>query len=559
MEFAELILTPKLDGVVMHSPFQKPMDGTLCVTGHHIILSSRKEGAEELWLLHDNVDAVEKKVNNTGGGSVILKCKDFRIIQLDIGPTEDFNNLVLSLERLTMLDDLTLKYPFFYRPMYTILEDGWTAFRPETEFAKLLQGDDWRISHINNDFSICPSYPKSVIVPKSIDDETLIAASRFREGGRFPVLSYKHEGSAVVMRCGQPLAGPNNRRCKEDERLINCVIGTGKRGYIIDTRSQALAQSAKSKGGGFEAEAHYPQWKRIHNPIDRWPTLLDSLTKLVEACNDTNSSMDRWLSRLDSSNWMTQLRDTLNCACLVAQFLDQEGASVLVHGSEGVDATLAITSLAQIILNPDCRTVRGLEAVIEREWLQGGYPFAKRHAHSCYSVTGVRTKAESPTFLLFLDCVYQIHSQFPCSFEFSPTLLIWLFEHSYCSQFGTFLCNSEMERCKQELSKFTSSLWSYINRPEILQSILNPIYEPNNKVIWPSVAPVSMNLWAGLYQRWVVDQTADREVWAAIAELKEKEKELRLKTAKMRRHVLDLEKEALKVNKLPPLQKPTTT
>jgi myotubularin-related protein 9 len=29
-----------------------------------------------------------------------------------------------------------------------------------------------------------------------------------------------------------------------------------------------------------------------------------------------------------------------------------------VHGSEGTDITLCVTSLAQIILNPDCRTVR---------------------------------------------------------------------------------------------------------------------------------------------------------------------------------------------------------
>jgi hypothetical protein len=51
MEFVELILIPKLDGVVMHGPFQKPVDGTLCITGHHLILSTRKEGVEELWVI----------------------------------------------------------------------------------------------------------------------------------------------------------------------------------------------------------------------------------------------------------------------------------------------------------------------------------------------------------------------------------------------------------------------------------------------------------------------------------------------------------------------------
>jgi myotubularin-related protein 9 len=51
MEFAELILVPKLDGVIMHEPFQKPVDGTLCITGHHLILSTRKKGVEELWVI----------------------------------------------------------------------------------------------------------------------------------------------------------------------------------------------------------------------------------------------------------------------------------------------------------------------------------------------------------------------------------------------------------------------------------------------------------------------------------------------------------------------------
>lgn len=40
------------------------------------------------------------------------------------------------------------------------------------------------------------------------------------------------------MRSSQPLVGPSNKRCKEDERLLNAVLGIGKRGFIIDTRTQ---------------------------------------------------------------------------------------------------------------------------------------------------------------------------------------------------------------------------------------------------------------------------------------------------------------------------------
>ena len=32
---------------------------------------------------------------------------------------------------------------------------------------------------------------------------------------------------------------------------------------------------------------------------------------------------------------------------------------VLVHGDNGVDMTLVITSLVQVLLDPECRTIRG--------------------------------------------------------------------------------------------------------------------------------------------------------------------------------------------------------
>lgn len=85
------------------------------------------------------------------------------------------------------------------------------------------------------------------------------------------------------------------------------------------------------------------------------------------------------------------------------------------------------------VSSPLCLCYR-LQALVEREWLQAGHPFPRRHSHSVYSPS--RTKQNAPTFLLFLDCIFQIQTQFPCSFEFSSSLLVQLFEHSYSSKFG---------------------------------------------------------------------------------------------------------------------------
>lgn len=46
------------------------------------------------------------------------------------------------------------------------------------------------------------------------------------------------------------MVGTGTKRCKEDEKLINTVLGAGKRGYIIETRTQNLAQLARTKGQG---------------------------------------------------------------------------------------------------------------------------------------------------------------------------------------------------------------------------------------------------------------------------------------------------------------------
>lgn len=141
----------------------------------------------------DTIETKHQAGQSQGGGTIILKCKDFRQLQLDIPNTYDFQNVFTSIERLTTMYKAELSYPFFYRPMYNILEDGYTLFRPETEFAKLLAADEWRISHINKTFSVCKSYSSVLIVPKNVDDNTLIAAASFREGGRFPLLSYRHD------------------------------------------------------------------------------------------------------------------------------------------------------------------------------------------------------------------------------------------------------------------------------------------------------------------------------------------------------------------------------
>lgn len=58
-------------------------------------------------------------------------------------------------------------------------------------------------------------------------------------------------------------------------------------------------------------------------PVCRYNVLQESLIKLVEACNDQSHSMDRWLSKLEASNWLAYVKEIITSACLAAQCIDR--------------------------------------------------------------------------------------------------------------------------------------------------------------------------------------------------------------------------------------------
>ncbi|XP_038127544.1 myotubularin-related protein 9-like [Cyprinodon tularosa] len=196
------------------------------------------------------------------------------------------------------------------------------------------------------------------------------------------------------------------------------------------------------------------------------------------------------------SKWLSHVQTALSTAGLLAE----DGHSALVHGYEGTDCTLLICTLAQLIMDPSCRTLEGFLALLDREWLQAGHPFQQRCAHSAYS--HARLQYESPVFLLLLDCVWQLWRQFPLALGFSEALLLRLANEVYASDYGTFLCNNDQERCALGVKDRTHCLFWALLRPSERDYYSNPLYEPTELAIWPSVHPQSLQLWRGFFLRW---------------------------------------------------------
>ncbi|CAJ0926976.1 unnamed protein product [Ranitomeya imitator] len=134
----------------------------------------------------------------------------------------------------------------------------------------------------------------------------------------------------------------------------------------------------------------------------RGQALQSSLTRLVDTCYQTYLGRNHWLSKLQVSQWLSHIKEALSTAGLAAECIEREGTCVLVHGDEGANNTLLVTSLAQLILSPDCRTMVGFQDLIEREWLQIFSPdtsglLTEREEREMY--LSIQTFIERPSFL----------------------------------------------------------------------------------------------------------------------------------------------------------------
>ena len=72
--------------------------------------------------------------------------------------------------------------------------------------------------------------------------------------------------------------------------------------------------------------------------------------------------------------------------------------------------------------------------MIEKDWLSFGHKFQDRCGH----IQGEQQEV-SPTFIQFLDCVWQLTQLYPQAFQFNERYLITIEEHVYSCQYGTFI------------------------------------------------------------------------------------------------------------------------
>uniref|UniRef100_A0A8C4VEV4 SET binding factor 1 n=1 Tax=Gopherus evgoodei TaxID=1825980 RepID=A0A8C4VEV4_9SAUR len=478
------------------------------------------------------------------------------------------------------------------------------------------KNEPFRISTVNRMYAICRSYPGLLIVPQSIQDNTIQRISRCYRQNRFPVICWRNSRTkAVLLRSGglhgkgvvglfksqnAPTTGQSqtDSTSLEQEKYLQAVINSmphyadasGRNtlsGFTSahmsstdssDKRQPKLGSLMKqvmggkddgpgtiSRGGkwgsirasgrmsnyvlnmeigsrlagkdllsaqhnGAPSEASFLRQHRASlyiigdksqlkgvkpDPLQHWEVVpievfdvrqvKASFKKLMKACVPGSPSTDpslAYLRTLEESEWLSQIHKILQISVLVVELLDT-GSSVLVSLEDGWDITTQVVSLVQLLSDPYYRTMEGFRLLVEKEWLSFGHRFSHRGAQTLAG----QSSGFAPVFLQFLDCVHQIHLQFPMEFEFTQYYLKFLSYHYVSNRFRTFLLDSDYERIELGLlyeekgerksQQVYKSIWEYIDRLNKKTPVFfNYIYAPEDgEVLRPYSNISNLKVW----------------------------------------------------------------
>lgn len=429
----ELIKISKVDNAIFHRRGVATM-GTLHLTAHHLIFTSKSRDFTEFWLVYPMISTVIKNSGSTllSVSPDVVKnkypmfrnkdlwtftnlkiiCKDFVVLSIDFFNHFEAQAVYDSLVKLTVVSSINKLFAFTYqcRPSESI-HNGWDIYNVEREFIR--QGtdlkNDWRISTVNEKYELSSSYPKKLLVPIGISDSTLRYCAKFRAQGRIPVLTYHYKKTNCnILRSSQPLPGITKQRSHQDEKLLRASfklsrpksgqvsdstdnitpLPTASKNLIIDARPRTNALGQIVLGGGTENMDYYnfgDTCSKIFLGIDNIHAMSNSLNHLVDDYlidGDLVSEVDnRNLNTSKAGQWLRYVHLLLQSTERLVKAMIFNHSNILIHCSDGWDRTAQISSLTQICLDPYYRTIEGFAVLIEKDWVSFGHKFLLRSGH----------------------------------------------------------------------------------------------------------------------------------------------------------------------------------
>uniref|UniRef100_A0A8C0MD62 SET binding factor 2 n=1 Tax=Canis lupus familiaris TaxID=9615 RepID=A0A8C0MD62_CANLF len=384
----------------------------------------------------------------------------------------------------------------------------------------------FRITASNRMYSLCRSYPGLLVVPQAVQDSSLPRVARCYRHNRLPVVCWKNSRSGtLLLRSGgfhgkgvvglfksqnSPQAAPTSSlessSSIEQEKYMQALLNAVSVHQKLSGSNTLTVRPALALSPGVWASLR-SSTRLISSPT----SFIDVGARLAgrdHSASFSNSTyLQNQLSKRQAALYIfgekSQLRlhRIMQLAVVVSEVLEN-GSSVLVCLEEGWDITAQVTSLVQLLSDPFYRTLEGFRMLVEKEWLSFGHKFNQRSSLTL----NCQGSGFTPVFLQFLDCVHQVHNQYPTEFEFNLYYLKFLAFHYVSNRFKTFLLDSDYERLEHgtlfddkgdKHAKKGICIWECIDRMHKRSPIFfNYLYSPVElEALKPNVNVSSLKKW----------------------------------------------------------------
>jgi hypothetical protein len=236
----------------------------------------------------------------------------------------------------------------------------------------------------NHEGVLSQHYYEKLIFPKS-EVETLKPSLKLYYRNMFPVPVYRNQKTgAIIWRSGHYSADAKQVSLTLDanERLLDLIcrsseLSQGTPGVRVlettDTASIGIASQIQLPWGCSSENLPSPSFLTTFEAFHAirvicsggpWKALKltpEDAPRLKEPLIDANFAphCKRWMRKLSNSSWQVCVSKTLAAACSVVAAVTKEGVSVLVESG----TSMVVSVLAQLLVNPIFRTIRGFAKV----------------------------------------------------------------------------------------------------------------------------------------------------------------------------------------------------
>lgn len=383
----------------------------------------------------------------------------------------------------------------------------------ETERQKQLELVTPFLSLYNDNYSLISTYPISLVIAKDLSEDNFVLLSHMFVNRRLPIMTWTDRINQASLWITSSFTGSSTL---ESLAVLKEYLTSMENRSIKGSLDIVDLQLYKNNSLSSYFKGQLTKYSLTFKCRNQYLKMMS----LEQLFNDQYAKRVRY--NLETSEWLDLVSEALKIAVesstrisvRVNIYIIKEGYSVLIQSDEGRERAILISSLTQIMLDGYFRTIKGFVVLIEKEWIQLGYPFSKRNVDNW--IEGPKDIYVStdfnPLFILFLDCVHQLVMQFPAFFEFKLLLLEEIAFHSYSCRFFNFLKDCEKERSNEGLLQY-ESLWDTIAITRI--NYLNPLYSPeciSSQLISANYGIFKLILWESHYFKYSKDNMPIRVI-----------------------------------------------